>query len=187
MVTMPGWYFTAPPMSPRRFDSLEPRRMIHSAFLTALAAPVNPSSPSSGPPPSAHGEGADTRDPRQARGERILLVDDEDVVRRLAGTILLRQGYVVVEAAGPAEALARGAAEPGSFDLILADVMMPGMRGWEMVDRLRTSQPRARVLFMSGYVGELDRATIEKVRPLLSKPFRPRDLIEEVRRVLRAT
>ena len=131
-------------------------------------------------------ETADTRDPRQPRGERILLVDDEAVLRRLAGTILLRQGYVVVEAAGPAEALALSAAAPGSFDLILADVMMPGMRGWEMVDRLRVSQPRARVLYMSGYVGELDRSTIEKVRPLLSKPFRPRDLIEEVRRVLRA-
>ena len=161
--------------------------MIHSAFLTALAAPVNPPFPPFAPPNSTPEESADTRDPRQPRGERILLVDDEAVLRRLAGTILLRQGYVVVEAAGPTEALALGAAEPGSFDLILADVMMPGMRGWEMVDRLRASQPRARVLYMSGYVGELDRVTIEKVRPLLSKPFRPRDLIEEVRRVLSAT
>jgi two-component system cell cycle sensor histidine kinase/response regulator CckA len=131
-------------------------------------------------------DSAETPDPRQSRGERILLVDDEAVLRRLAVTILARQGYVVVEAAGPTEALALGAAEPDSFDLILADVMMPGMRGWEMVDRLRISQPRARVLYMSGYVGELDRPTIEKVRPLLSKPFRPRDLIEEVRRVLSA-
>jgi two-component system cell cycle sensor histidine kinase/response regulator CckA len=132
-------------------------------------------------------ESAEARDPRQSRRERILLVDDEAVLRRLAVTILARQGYVVVEAAGPTEALALGAAAPDSFDLILADVMMPGMRGWEMVDRLRVSQPRARVLYMSGYVGELDRPTIEKVRPLLSKPFRPKDLIEEVRRVLSAS
>ena len=158
--------------------------MIHSAFLTTLPAPVNPSFPPFVPPNTPPGRGADTKEPRQSRGERILLVDDEAVLRRLAGTILLRQGYVVVEASGPAEALALGAAEPGSFDLILADVMMPGMRGWEMVDRLRAWQPRARVLYMSGYVGELDRASIEKVRPLLSKPFRPRDLIDEVRRVL---
>ena len=161
--------------------------MIHSAFLTGpLAAPVNPPLQPSVPPNTTPADNADTRDPSQPRGERILLVDDEAVLRRLAGTILIRQGYVVVEAAGPTEALALGAAEPGSFDLILADVMMPGMRGWEMVERLRTSQPRARVLYMSGYVGELDRVTIEKVRPLLSKPFRPRDLIEEVRRVLSA-
>lgn len=147
---------------------------------------MNPSPPFV-PPTTTPDESADTRHPRQPRGERILLVDDEAVLRRLAGTILLRQGYVVVEAAGPTEALALGAAEPGSFDLILADVMMPGMRGWEMVDRLRAWQPRARVLYMSGYVGELDRDTTDKVRPLLSKPFRPRDLIEEVRRVLNGT
>jgi two-component system cell cycle sensor histidine kinase/response regulator CckA len=161
-------------------------RMIHSAFLTALSAPVNPSFPPLVPGNTMRDESADTRDPHQPRGERILLVDDEAVLRRLASTILLRQGYVVIEASGPTEALARGAAEPDSFDLILADVMMPGMRGWEMVDRLRVSQPRARVLYMSGYVGELDGDAIEKVRPLLSKPFRPRDLIEEVRRVLSA-
>ena len=115
---------------------------------------------------------------------RILLVDDEAVLRRLALTILSRQGYIVVEAPGPAEALEIGAAEPGSFDLILADVMMPGMRGWEMVERLRPLQPQARVLYMSGYVGELDHNTAERVRPLLSKPFKPRDLVEEVKRVL---
>lgn len=160
--------------------------MIHSAFLNGPLRSSESRFPPFVPLNMTPDESADTRDPRQPRGKRILLVDDEEVLRRLAGTILLRQGYVVVEAAGPAEALALGTAEPGSFDLILADVMMPGMRGWEMVDRLRVSQPRARVLYMSGYVGELDRHTFEKVRPLLSKPFRPRDLIEEVRRVLSA-
>ncbi len=98
-----------------------------------------------------------------------------------------RQGYAVVEASGPAEALRIGGASPGSFDLIVADVMMPGMRGWEMVERLRASQPTARVLYMSGYVGDLDSSALEKVHPLLSKPFRPRDLITEVRRVLDET
>jgi two-component system cell cycle sensor histidine kinase/response regulator CckA len=128
---------------------------------------------------------ADAPEPREPDGERILLVDDEAVLRRLARTILLRQGYNVVEASGPAEALELAAAQPDSFDLILADVMMPGMRGWEMVERLRVSQPRARVLYMSGYVGELESAA-DKVRPLLAKPFRPRDLVDEVRRVLDA-
>lgn len=108
------------------------------------------------------------------------------MLRQLARTILQRQGYTVVEAPGPAEALELAAAQPDSFDLILADVMMPGMRGWEMVDRLRASQPRARVLYMSGYAGELESA-IDKVRPLLEKPFKPLELIDEVRRVLDAT
>ncbi len=120
------------------------------------------------------------------RGERILLVDDEAVLRRLAHTILLRQGYTVIEAPGPAEALELAAAQPDSFDLILADVMMPGMRGWELVERLRSSQPRARVLYMSGYIGDIGMER-DKVRPLLAKPFRPRDLVDEVRRVLDAS
>jgi two-component system cell cycle sensor histidine kinase/response regulator CckA len=118
---------------------------------------------------------------------RILLVDDEEVLRQLAMTILSRHGYAVVEAAGPSEALEIGGASPASFDLILADVMMPGMRGWEMVERLRPSQPTARVLYMSGYVGELDTSALQKVRPLIAKPFKPRDLIAEVRRVLGET
>ena len=148
---------------------------------------MNPHIPSSLPPNTSVKSGsADNPEPRQPGGERILLVDDEAVLRRLARTILLRQGYNVVEASGPAEALELAAAEPDSIDLILADVMMPGMRGWEMVERLRVSQPRARVLYMSGYVGELATAA-DKVRPLLAKPFRPRDLVEEVRRVLTAT
>jgi len=134
---------------------------------------------------SAAGNAATGTGPRTA--VRILLVDDEEVLRQLAMTILSRQGYAVVEAAGPSEALEIGDASPASFDLILADVMMPGMRGWEMVERLRPSQPNARVLYMSGYVGELDTSALQKVRPLIAKPFKPRDLIAEVQRVLGET
>jgi len=121
--------------------------------------------------------------PAPAGRERILLVEDEDVVRRLACIVLTRHGYTVVDASGPSEALEIAERQPDSVDLILADVMMPGMRGWEMVDRLRPLQPRARVLYMSGYVGELDTLR-DKVTPLIHKPFRPRELLEEIRRVL---
>jgi two-component system cell cycle sensor histidine kinase/response regulator CckA len=127
--------------------------------------------------------GTPSEQPASAGRERILLVEDEDVVRRLAYVVLTRHGYTVVDASGPTEALEIAEQQPDSVDLILADVMMPGMRGWEMVDRLRPLQPRARVLYMSGYVGELETAR-EKVRPLLHKPFRPRELLEEIRRVL---
>jgi CheY-like chemotaxis protein len=64
--------------------------------------------------------------------------------------------------------------------------MMPGMRGYELVERLRPLQPRARVLYMSGYVGEIEAAHEGKIIPLLSKPFKPRELLEEIRRVLDA-
>jgi two-component system cell cycle sensor histidine kinase/response regulator CckA len=135
------------------------------------------------PTPSPRGS-ANPPEPRQRYRERILLVDDEEVLRRLALAVLTRQGYTVFDANGPLAALAIAAEQPDSIDLILADVMMPGMRGWEMVERLRPLQPRARVLYMSGYVGEI--ADADKVRPLLSKPFKPRELLEEIRRVLDA-
>jgi two-component system cell cycle sensor histidine kinase/response regulator CckA len=125
-------------------------------------------------------------EPEKPGGECILLVDDEAVLRQLARTILVRQGYTVIAAPGPAEALEVAAGQPDFFDLILADVMMPGMRGWEMVERLRLSQPRARVLYMSGYIGDIGIGG-DKVRPLLTKPFKPRDLLDEVRRVLDAS
>jgi two-component system, cell cycle sensor histidine kinase and response regulator CckA len=135
------------------------------------------------PGPTANG---DLRSPQPAspHRERILLVDDEDVLRRLALAILKRQGYDVVDANGPAAALEIATQQPDSIDLILADVMMPGMRGWEMVERIRPLQPRARVLYMSGYVAEIE--AVEKVQPLLAKPFGPRQLLDEIRRVLDA-
>jgi CheY-like chemotaxis protein len=169
---------------------LESRDACYTAGLNRAfgLTSVSPHIPSSLPPDASVKSGSqDNPDSRHAGGERILLVDDEAVLRRLARTILLRQGYHVIEASGPVEALELAAAQPDSIDLIVADVMMPGMRGWEMVERLRVSQPRARVLYMSGYVGELESAAADRVRPLLAKPFRPRDLVDEVRRVLDAT
>jgi two-component system cell cycle sensor histidine kinase/response regulator CckA len=120
--------------------------------------------------------------PREGR-ERILLVDDEEVLRRLARAVLTRHGYRVVDAGSPADAVAIAQAEPDSFDLILADVMMPGMRGYEMVKQLGPLLPRARVLYMSGYVDELDH---DKVRPLLPKPFTPSELAARIRAELDA-
>lgn len=162
--------------------------MLHSAILAAHPHdPVTAFRPLSFSPNSPVDSGsAGINEPEKPGGERILLVDDEAVLRQLTRTILLRQGYTVIEATGPAEALEVAAAQPDFFDLILADVMMPGMRGWEMVDRLRSSQPRARVLYMSGYIGDIDIGR-DKVRPLLTKPFKPRDLVDEVRRVLDAS
>ena len=85
--------------------------------------------------------------------------------------------------AGPVEALACAEAHPDAFDLIVADVLMPGMRGSEMVRHLRPHQPAARVLYMSGYIGDPPDAE-EPLQPLLHKPFRPKDLVEEVSRIL---
>ncbi len=121
--------------------------------------------------------------PASVATERILLVDDEEVLRRLARSVLTRQGYEVVDASDPAAAVAIAEAQPESFDLILADVMMPGMRGYEMVRQIRPHQGRAKVLYMSGYAGEIEGGS-DVVTPLLPKPFRPRQLLDEIRRIL---
>ena len=143
--------------------------------------------PRASPAPSAtSSETTRAGDSPHVARERILLVEDEDILRRLAYAILTRQGYTVFDAGGPSEALEIARQQPDSMDLILADVMMPGMRGYEMVERLRPLQPRARVLYMSGYVGELDAGYKGKILPLLLKPFKPRELLDEIRRVLDA-
>lgn len=121
--------------------------------------------------------------PASIASERILLVDDEEMLRRLARSVLTRQGYDVVDASDPAAAVAIAQTQPDFFDLILADVMMPGMRGYEMVRQIRPHQGRAKVLYMSGYAGEIE-AGSDIVTPLLPKPFRPRQLLDEIRRIL---
>ncbi len=126
---------------------------------------------------------ADDPRPTSIVNERILLVDDEDVLRRLARSVLTRQGYEVVDASDPVGAVAIAEEQPDSFDLILADVMMPGMRGYEMVRQIRPHQRRAKVLYMSGYAGGIE-AISGVVTPLLPKPFRPRQLLDEIRRIL---
>ncbi len=114
----------------------------------------------------------------------ILIVDDEPAVRALAARILRDAGHHVIEASSGDEALAALADDAG-LDLLLTDVLMRGMSGTELADRLRTKRPDLRVLFMSGYppkqVG-LDPARSRDA--FLEKPFAPAELTELVRRVL---
>jgi CheY-like chemotaxis protein len=80
---------------------------------------------------------------------RILVIDDHKAVRRLAERILVGAGYEVVTAGNGAEATE--ACRHGAFDLFLSDIVMPDTDGESLVERLRTTQPRVVVLFMSGY------------------------------------
>ncbi|MCR4296402.1 MAG: ATP-binding protein, partial [Elusimicrobia bacterium] len=86
---------------------------------------------------------------RKSRG-RVLVVDDDDVSRRFSVRCLERDGYEVLSAGDPSEALRIDGANEGLFDLLLIDVAMPRMRGPELAERLRRRQPAARVLFTSG-------------------------------------
>jgi two-component system, cell cycle sensor histidine kinase and response regulator CckA len=122
-----------------------------------------------------------------ARGtETILLVEDQDAVRELARTVLESHGYAVMEAISgeQAEQLAHG--RPGKIDLLLTDVVMPGMSGRELAQRFSTRSPGTRVLFMSGYTDNViaQGGVLEAGTSFVQKPFSPRALAAKVREVL---
>jgi two-component system cell cycle sensor histidine kinase/response regulator CckA len=117
--------------------------------------------------------------------ETILVVEDEPSVRSLVARVLRRQGYRVFEASEAAEALDL-LADPPHIDLLLTDVVLPGMGGPELAAMVQQVAPRLKVLFMSGYTR--DAAILSgRVGPgvtLLEKPFTPASLARQVREVL---
>jgi len=118
--------------------------------------------------------------------ETILLVEDEDMVRQVTGDALASFGYKVISAATGPEAIAICEVEQEEIHLILTDVIMPGMNGPELVRRLEQQCPRAKVLFMSGYVGSDNSQDdfLDQGAAFLAKPFGPDVLGEKVRSVL---
>jgi hypothetical protein len=122
--------------------------------------------------------------PRSQVGhERILLVEDEDPVRDIVRRVLEDAGYDVLAAARPSEA--QQIVAETNIDLLLTDVVMPEMSGYDLALRVRLSQPEARTLFISGYAHKA-LAEAEKIPggDLLRKPFSPEDLKRAVRAVL---
>lgn len=111
-------------------------------------------------------------------GERILIVEDEERVRRFACDVLCRLGYTVVEAGDGAEALAQLDAA-GAVDLVVTDVVMPRMGGHDLAARLRASRPDLPVLLMSGYPGDGGTPS-----DLVRKPFTAEVLAGRIRRAL---
>ena len=116
--------------------------------------------------------------------EAILLVEDEAPLRKLIGGILKRGGYCVTEAGGGEEALAI-AEKTTRIDLLLTDVVMPGMTGPKLVEVLQQNGKQPTVLFMSGYDRELIGPRAADIN-FLPKPFTPSALLEEVHEILRA-
>ena len=124
-------------------------------------------------------DGANTPDSPQ--GIRILLVDDEETVRRVTGRLLQKLGYEVVSA-GDATAALEILAGDAPFDLVVTDVVMPGLSGIEMAARMRAMNPEQRVLFTSGYTTrEFGRPPGEPPQPFMPKPFSLDDLDRAVR------
>ena len=119
-------------------------------------------------------------------GGTILLVEDEDMVRAVAERALSRAGYLVTACPGGEEGLA-AIAEGGTFDLVVSDVVMPGMDGPAMVRAIRDLQPDLPVLFMSGYAEESLRKDIDiPAMHFIAKPFSVAQISDKVGEVMRA-
>ncbi len=123
---------------------------------------------------------------REGGDETILVVEDEELVRDLTSTLLKRQGYQVLAAEGPADALRLSEDHPDTIHLLLTDLVMPEMNGQALARRVSARRPGMRVLFMSGYTDdEVLRTGISQASVhFLSKPFSQEELAVAVRRAL---
>jgi CheY-like chemotaxis protein len=126
------------------------------------------------------------REPVPRGNETILLVEDDEAVRNLAKTALEMYGYRVLVAADAGEAQRLAQEYSGSLDLVVTDVVMPGMSGRELVEFLRQHHPQLKVLFMSGYTEDevLRHGLVHAEVAFLQKPFTPIGLAQKVRDVL---
>ena len=118
--------------------------------------------------------------------ETVLVVEDEAAVRAVVCRTLKGRGYEVLEASSGADAITVERAHDGPIHLLVTDVVMPGMNGPALAERLRISRPEMGVLFMSGYTGEevLHQGISDSAPDFLGKPFRAEQLVRRVRGIL---
>jgi two-component system, cell cycle sensor histidine kinase and response regulator CckA len=114
----------------------------------------------------------------------ILLVDDEQEVRSVIAETLHEAGYGVLAAASGHEALAASDAHPGKIDLLLTDLIMPGMTGRMLADTLSARRPGIVVVFISGYVGDAPGSLSDEGIHFIKKPVAPELLLEKIAEAL---
>jgi CheY-like chemotaxis protein len=121
-------------------------------------------------------------------GETVLLVDDSEQVRTLVFEILRRQGYQVIVASSPGEALLAAEQHPREISLLLTDVVMPKMTGRELAERLTQLRPAIKVLYMSGYTENtiVHGGTLDPGIAFLPKPITAVALLRKVRETIGA-
>ena len=117
-----------------------------------------------------------------ARAASILLVEDDERLREVTRQLLLDHGYKVFDAGDGEDALVLAASQAGAFELVLTDVVMRGMSGTQLVQELRVAYPKMRVVYMSGYTGDLMtyRSLMESGGLFLEKPFTKARLLNTV-------
>ena len=125
---------------------------------------------------------------RSHGGETILVVEDEDLVLDVATRILTRHGYHVLAARGGSEALELVQGHKGTIHLLLTDVVMPGLTGNQVAERVNELRPTIRVLYMSGYPESVitSQGVVQRGIHLVLKPFVATDLLDHVRATLDA-
>ena len=121
-------------------------------------------------------------------GETILLVEDEASLRTVYNLFLDELGYTILTAENPAEALTLAEQHSDDIQLLLTDVVMPGMNGKELAEAVRAVNPSIKVLFMSGYTADIiaDRGVLEQDAAFIAKPFSRDELARKVRDILKA-
>ncbi|GIW82895.1 MAG: hypothetical protein KatS3mg105_4702 [Gemmatales bacterium] len=124
--------------------------------------------------------------PSPNKAETILLVEDEEQLRRIGRVVLESQGYQVLEASCGEEALRISEEFSRPIDLLLTDVVMPHMSGRVVADKITKQRPGIKVLFVSGYTDDaiIRHGVLQQEMPLLSKPYTPSALTRKVREVL---
>lgn len=121
--------------------------------------------------------------------ETILRVDDEETVRRFGARVLQKHGFEVLSAGSGPEAIAVADRRDHAIDLLLTDVMMPGMHGCELAELLLARRPSMRVLFIYGYAEDVLASNVGLMpgTAFLGKPFKSKALVTKVREVLDAS
>jgi CheY-like chemotaxis protein len=118
--------------------------------------------------------------------ETILLVEDDEAILALGKAMLERLGYTVLAARSPAAALMQAKEHADNINMMITDVVMPGMNGHELAARLASIQPDLKCLFMSGYTANViaHRGVLDEGVHFLQKPFSMEALAAKVREVL---
>jgi hypothetical protein len=137
-------------------------------------------------PPAERGRVPSIPPDRLGRGRTVLVVEDEPAVRELIVRILNKHSFDVLQAEGGDSALRASDEHPGRIDVLLTDVIMPGMSGAELAERLSSRRPGTRILYMSGYTDDVigEHGVLPEHTEFLHKPFNASQLVKRIRDVM---
>jgi two-component system cell cycle sensor histidine kinase/response regulator CckA len=155
-------------------------------FAAAFASDGDPSNAGPATPPGVALPASDEATPGARIPRTILLVEDDPVVRHVVRLLLELEGDIVLEAKDGDDALTVLGGHTGGLDLLLTDVMMPGLSGAEVCDRVRVDRPGLPTLFISGFYPEavFPDQRLPDDSAFLAKPFMPEELIDAVDELL---